>query len=119
MEILIYTGPNGHKATLTTDSPASSYGIPALRIEGPGFDDMPDFGPGGMLPSGITAHELVWSWAEGVSFDGDAGTWAPITHEGRAAARAFCAQNPFGPEVSRDRILMNPHTGTVQVEVKS
>ena len=101
MEILIYTGPHGHTATLTTYSPASSYGIPALRIEGPGFEDYPDVGPGEMLPSGITAHQLVWSWAEGVSLPNDAGTWAPVTEAGRDAARAFCSQNPFGPEVSR------------------
>jgi hypothetical protein len=31
MNLLIYTGPNGHTATLTTNSSASHYGVPALR----------------------------------------------------------------------------------------
>lgn len=101
MEILIYTGPHGHTATLTTYSPSSHYGIPVLRIEGPGLDDLPDYGPADVLPSGLPAQELVWSWLCCADVSGDSGGWEPVTEAGRDAARAFCSQHPYEPEVSR------------------
>jgi len=33
MNTRIYTGPGGVSATLTTDSPASNHGVPALRVK--------------------------------------------------------------------------------------
>ena len=90
MEKLIYTGPHGHIATLTTQSPASHYGVPALRLEGDGLDGLPDFGPADTLPSGITAAELV------VRATGD-GVWTIGDLE---AAQNFCAQCPTGPQVN-------------------
>lgn len=90
-DILIYRGPYGHTAILTTNSSASSYGVPVLRIEGKGLDDWPDLGPADALPSGHTAARLVVNAM-------DTGFWTPNDIE---AGRKFCAQWPDGPQVRR------------------
>jgi hypothetical protein len=87
-DVLIYTGPTGVTATLTTDSPASHYGCPALRIEAEGMDDLPDLGPADVLPSGLTAAELVCRQADCLS------------EAGRKAAKKFLAQWPDGPQLT-------------------
>lgn len=58
-DLLIYKGPFGHIATLTTESPASRYGNPVLRVVDPDGADWLDYGPLDVLPSGLTAAELV------------------------------------------------------------
>ena len=95
--IRIYDGPSDMTVSLTTESPMSHHGVPVLRIEGEGFEDM---GPADQLPSGMLAADFVCRWAEGG--DPDAGTFAECTAEGRRMARAFCAQWPAGPQIARD-----------------
>lgn len=97
MEELIYTGPGGVTATLTTAAPGSHYGIPVLRIEGEGVEDWPDLGPADTLPSGLTAAALCCMWANGTK--PDAGTFTMATAEGIEAATRFCRQWPDGPQV--------------------
>jgi hypothetical protein len=87
-DVLIYTNPNGHTATLTTDSPASHYGISALHLEGVGMDNLPDLGPADVLPSGLTAAHLVCAVADRLS------------DTARQAARKFLAQWPEGPQLA-------------------
>jgi len=87
MNKIIYTGPTGVKAALTTDSPSSHYGIPVLRIEGEGWENLPDYGPADILPSGLSGAALVVQ----VAGDFDAKT--------REAAQNFCAQWPEGPQM--------------------
>jgi hypothetical protein len=86
MNKLIYSGPTGVKATLT-DSSASHYGIPVLRVEGKGCENLPDYGPADILPSGLSGAALVVQ----VAGDFDAET--------REAAQNFCAQWPEGPQI--------------------
>ena len=81
MNKLIYTGPTGVKATLTTDSSSSHYGIPVLRVEGE------DYGPADILPSGLSGAALIAQVAG--EFDA----------ETREAAQNFCAQWPEGPQI--------------------
>lgn len=73
--------------TLTTDSPASRYGSPALR-DALG-DGLPDYGPADTLPGGDTAATLVFSWA----------TRPHRTPDEREAARLFLMQWPDGPQL--------------------
>lgn len=77
---------------LTTDSPASHYGIPALRIEGEGLEDAPDCGPADMVeiagqPVFAAALVALWGMARG------------RTKDEREAAAAFCRQWPDGMQV--------------------
>jgi len=97
MHIPIYTGPRGATAALTTDSPASHYGAPVLRIEGDGADNWPDMGPADQMPTGMYAADFVCRWAAGG--DPGAGDFVVGTEEGRKAAAAFCRQWPSGPQV--------------------
>ena len=86
------------RLVLTTDSPASSYGIPVLRHEGCGC---PDLGPSDPTPLCMYPERLVQLFgprdtaAELVAYlarlRGD--------EETKAAAQAFCAQWPEGPQV--------------------
>lgn len=72
---------------LTTDSPASHYGSPALRDE---HDTVtPDYGPADLLPTDESAAALVMRWA----------TRPHRTKEERDAARLFLAQWPDGPQL--------------------
>lgn len=79
-------------AELTTDSPASHYGIPVLRVHDDGTF-VGDYGPADILPEqiaaagGIAATAGYW-----VAAQANAGTID------REAARAFCAQWPDGPQ---------------------
>jgi len=73
-------------ATLMTDSPASSYGQPVLRVEGR------DLGPADLMPAGEFAADVVRAWALG----------AGRSAEEREAARRFLRQWPEGPQLSRE-----------------
>lgn len=99
MNAKIYTGPLGVQAILTTDSPASHYGVPVLRVEGKGVEDWPDFGPSDTLGSGFSAAALVAACATGVLPYGVGGAIHPMSPATREAARAFCRQWPNGPQI--------------------
>ncbi|MGA2466045.1 MAG: hypothetical protein ABSH06_17055 [Thermodesulfobacteriota bacterium] len=45
-------------ATLTTESCRSGYGIPVLRIEGPGYGN--DFGPTDVVENALAADIIFW-----------------------------------------------------------
>jgi hypothetical protein len=107
MRAKIYTGPGGVKGYLTTESPASHYGIPALRIEGKGCADLPDYGPSDVLPSGVTAGAFVAECASGVLPKGFGGTIHPMTTATREAARKFCAQWPEGPQIPSEQARLD------------
>lgn len=91
MTRLIEQANEGPTVRLTTDSPASSYGVPVLRIE----DDTPtDYGPADIVvtpdyPRGERAAHIVCEhaddWPEGSA------EWL--------ACQAFCRQWPEGPQV--------------------
>jgi len=99
MHTKIYAGPGGLKGYLTTRSSASHHGVPALRVEGPGVEDLPDVGPACVLGSGITAAQFVVACAAGVLPKSFGGTIHPMSPATREAARQFCAQWPEGPQV--------------------
>jgi len=116
MHTIIYTGLGGLKGYLTTRSEASHHGVPALRVEGPGVEDWPDFGPAGVLGSSITAAQFVVACAAGVLPQSFGGTIHPMSTATREAARQFCAQWPEGPQVpselSRVRLDRAPGGGS-------
>jgi hypothetical protein len=86
-------------ATLTTESPSSHYGIPVLRLEGSKvLDPLPDLGPADRMPSGLTAADLVVACAMGELYAGFGGRIVPMSRRTKAAARAFLAQWPKGPQ---------------------
>ena len=90
MEIFITKDEKGGTCHLTTDSSASHYGIPVLRIDGEDIDG--DFGPAdiiGTAPSIIYAAEAVAGWAKQPG----------RTAEEIKAARSFLRQWPDGPQV--------------------
>jgi hypothetical protein len=77
---------------LTTDSPASHYGLPVLRIDA--ADVAGDFGPADLLgdvdrPETLTAAEIVAGWAMN----------AERNEEELEAARTFLSQWPEGPQI--------------------
>jgi len=91
MEHIIYM-TRDTRYVLTTDSPASRYGTPALRIEGKGTEDLPDYGPGDLIPVAgqhVHAGDLValCAMAKG------------RTPEEQKVAAAFCQQWPDGMQV--------------------
>ncbi len=99
MEHIIYM-TRDTQYVLTTDSAASRYGIPALRIEGKGAEHLPDYGPGDLIPVGgqaIYAAALValCAMAKG------------RTPEEEKAAAAFCQQWPEGMQVISGRADAN------------
>lgn len=61
MNIFVLLGTEGGTATLTTDAPASHYGLPVLRVVSRDLNG--DFGPGDLLVPGVTAAQLVRGWA--------------------------------------------------------
>ena len=88
MEHIIYM-TRDTRYVLTTDSRASRFGTPSLRIEGKGTEGLPDFGPGDLIPVAgqrVCAGELValCAMAKG------------RTPEEQKAAAAFCQQRPDG-----------------------
>lgn len=92
-DILITTDPDGGTAVLTTNSPASHYGCPVLRIEAEDVDG--DFGPADLIDFGavgqgiIPAATIVHAWA----------TAPQRSDEERQAARRFLRQWPDGPQL--------------------
>lgn len=93
MNVLIADDDAG-RVILTTDSAASSYGAPVLRVIVSG--SVTDYGPGEMLgdidrPDSLTsAAQVVATWG------GEPGR----TRQERTAARAFCRQWGAGPQVA-------------------
>lgn len=94
MKTLIYRGPGGITATLTTDSPVSHYNIPTVRIEGPGMEGWPDMAPADLLPTGQPAALLVEAALTGDLPDGWAGELLPLDDEAQAAATRYLMQWP-------------------------
>jgi hypothetical protein len=89
MDYLILSDDNGGTARLTTDSPASSYGIPVLVLDA---DDIRgEFGPADTLPTDqpLTGADLVATW----------GSEPERTEEERTAAGRFLRQWPDGPQL--------------------
>lgn len=75
---------------LTTDSPASSYGVPVFRADhDPELYGPTDFGPADKLPLGLPAAVIVKDWAV------REGRYS----EGLAAAVKFLRQWPDGPQI--------------------
>lgn len=93
MEAIIYRGPTGYTAALTTNSSASSYGIPVLRLAGPGMEAT-DCGPGDIIPSGIPAALIVEYALQGVLPPGWAGELPPMDDEVQQAANRYLMQWP-------------------------
>ena len=89
MDTMIYTGPQDHMTIVTAMSPQSHYGIPDLRIDRPGFEYQPDYGPAEVLKSAVLAAEFIRIWAEGITPDDDAWRFE-VSEAGGKAARAFC-----------------------------
>lgn len=93
MDIIICTDPQGGIARLTTDSPASHYGIPVLRVEAE--DVSGDFGPADLIgdiekpDKLITAAQVVAGWASKPER-----TKAEIE-----TAASFLRQWPEGPQI--------------------
>ncbi|MBI4560552.1 MAG: hypothetical protein HY724_00800 [Candidatus Rokubacteria bacterium] len=116
MEARIYTGPHGVTATLTTESSASHYGIPALRIEGPGVEDWPDFGPADVLGSGLTAAAIVRACAVGKLPDGIGGRIHKMDETAREAAQRFLAQWPDGPQIPAEEDALDNALADTMVE---
>jgi hypothetical protein len=92
MNILIMKDKDGGTAYLTTESPASHYGIPVLQITAEDVDG--DFGPGeliGDLEAGplMYAADIVASWAKQPG----------RTEAELKAARMFLRQWPEGPQI--------------------
>ena len=86
---------------LTTNSPMSHYGCPALRLAEP-FDDpdrTTDYGPADLVTHGEAAEtfgpepaaETIVRWVEGQR--------EALSDEAVGAAKRFCAQWPTGPQV--------------------
>ena len=94
MNHIIATDPDGGTAVLTTDSPASHYGVPVLRIGAADVEG--DFGPADLIgdidrPETLaTAACIVAGWAMN----------AERSEDERGAARAFLGQWPEGPQIS-------------------
>ena len=116
MHTKIYTGPGGVKAYFTTESSASHYGVPALRVEGKGVEDWPDFGPSEVLGSGISAGAFVVACASGVLPKGFGGTIHPMCKSTREAARKFCAQWPEGPQIPPEETRLDNALADIMVE---
>lgn len=93
MHILILTDPKGGTAHLTTESPASHYGIPVLQITAEDIDG--DFGPSNLIgdldkpDQLLTAAQIVYAWAK---------TKAKTPKEIQAA-KSFLSQWPEGPQL--------------------
>ena len=91
-EHVIYQGPTGVVATLTTHSSQSHHGIPVLRIEGTDAEgnsvDGPDLGPSDLLPSALSAAELVSLWINNRTGNG----FTPRNRHILQDARKFLAQ---------------------------
>jgi len=93
MEAIIYRGPTGYIATLSTNSSASSYGIPVLRLEGPGMEAI-DCGPADILPSGVPAATVVEYALQGKLPSGWAGELPELDEEAQEAANRYLMQWP-------------------------
>lgn len=81
-------------AILTTESVASHYGIPVLRIEIEAAGMIEDYGPADLVqlpdwPQAVPAAYIVAGWAMRTDRSADE----------RDAARRYCAQWPDGPQV--------------------
>jgi hypothetical protein len=90
MDYLILTDTEGGTATLKTNSPASHYGIPILRIDA--SDVVGDFGPADLIatePKPLSAAVIVAAW----------GGSPERTPEEREAARKYLCQWPNGPQL--------------------
>lgn len=90
MDLIVSEDMNGGTAILTTDSPASHYGMPVLQITAEDIDG--DFGPGDLINLGemlMSAGEIVYTWAMELG----------RTHEEMQAARKFLSQWPEGPQI--------------------
>jgi len=83
--VLLYKSPFA-TTYLTTAHPASSYGQPVLLVSGEAH------GPADVLPSGITAGDLVRLFLDGSSPGG--GSWARRTKELVRLAEHFLATAP-------------------------
>ena len=87
---------------LTTNSPASSYGLPVLRVSGrPGrrYDGIDDLGPASQMPGQIveiTCAEYVLSAVEPSCVKVFGGN---DSDEAIEAARLFCSQWADGPQL--------------------
>ncbi len=94
MNIQVTKVKNGAEICLTTDSPASRYGIPVLRITG-NFTMTADFGPADLVGTpeeNFTpdpAAEIVYAWA----------VKPGRKREELKAARLFLRQWPEGPQL--------------------
>jgi hypothetical protein len=102
MHQTIYRGPTGVRAILTTESPASHYGIPVVRVEGRGVEGWPDLGPADMLPTGLSVAELVIHLLSHGKPPADFGGRVPkaaLRAPVLQAARNFLRQWPEGPQL--------------------
>ena len=90
MNYLITNDADGGTATLSTDSPMSSYGVPVLRISS--ADATGDFGPADAIrhrQPRVLAADIVAAWAHETD----------RTPDEIEAARLFLQQWPEGPQV--------------------
>lgn len=89
MDYLILSDQEGGTARLTTDTPASSYGIPVLVIDAD--DIQAELGPADIVPSSppIMAADIILAW----------GSRPNRSEEERAAAERYLRQWPDGPQL--------------------
>jgi hypothetical protein len=96
----VYKGPHGATATLTTNSSLSSYGMPVLRLEGPGTDAV-DYGPADILPSGLPAGVLVSLALQLAPRKDENGEFHEMGLDARDGAEQFISQCP---EISGSKV---------------
>jgi len=92
MHVLILTDTKGGTAYLTTESPASHYGIPVLQITADDVDG--DFGPSNLIGNLdepdklLTAAQIVYAWG-----------MQPARTPEEIRAKSFLSQWPDGPQI--------------------
>lgn len=83
---VVMTDPDGGVITLTTEHPASSYGIPVLVADAEDLKGV--FGPSDPLDGNLTAAAVVAAWARETE----------RTEAESESARLFLSQWPEGPQ---------------------
>lgn len=96
MEIIIRRFDDGSAIRLTTDSPASHYGIPALRYDG---CDCPDRGPAETLCEHAYHAGVVALFGAQTAAAEVLRVASDLHRNEYAAAQAFLGQWPDGPQV--------------------
>jgi len=110
MTYLIYESQHA-KAELTTEHPASSYGMGVLLVTRKDDNSQQAYGPADMLPSGVTAGQLVKSFISNPpAAPAGYANFGKYTDEAGELARKFLSQLPPEPPVEVDVLIENHGT---------